>query len=221
MRKFVRVIIAVVLTFAVNLVLFGLAVQMGDLDTNPDREQIVAIKITTIEPPKPMEPPKPKNETEQVKTVQRTSQPRTVANRPNVNVSLPKLNIEINTKLTTGFAIDPSLIGEDIQAPPPTSFSGVFGLEEVDEAPSVLRSVQPEYPYTAKRKGVTGVVEIKALVGADGNVQSVSVISANPKGVFEDAVLMAVRKWKFRPGVKDGQNVPTWVVFPVRFELNR
>lgn len=220
MRKFSRIIIIVVLAVAVNLVLFGAAVQMGDLDTNPDRGPIAAIKLTTIEPPKPVEPPKPKEEQEQVKTVQRT-QPRTVANRPQVNVNLPKLNIDVNPRLTTGFALDPALIGEDIQTPPPTQFTGVFGLDEVDEAPGILRSVPPEYPYSAKRQGVTGVVEVKALVGADGNVQSVSVVSANPKGVFEDAVLVAVRKWKFKPGVKDGQNVPTWVVFPVRFELNK
>lgn len=220
MRKLSRIIIIVILAVVVNLALFSVAVQMGDLDSNPDRGQIAAIKLTTIEPPKPVEPPKPKEEQEPPKTVERT-QPRTVANRPQVNVNLPKLNIDVNPRLTTGFALDPSLIGEEIQAPPTTSFSGVFGLDEVDVAPSILRSVQPEYPYSAKRKGETGVVEVKALVGADGNVQSVSVVSATPKGVFEDAVLVAVRKWKFKPGVKDGQNVPTWVVFPVRFELNK
>lgn len=221
MPKLVRIVIVVILALAVNLALFVVAVQMGEQDEQPDLGSIAAIRLIQIEPPKPMEPPKPKEETEQAKTVQRTNQPRTVANRPQVNVNLPKLNIDVNPRITTGFALDPSLIGEEIQAPPPTAFTGIFGLDEVDQAPSVLRSVQPEYPYSAKRKGQTGVVEVKALVGADGNVQSVSVVKADPKGVFEDAVLVAVRKWKFKPGVKDGQNVPTWVVFPVRFELNR
>lgn len=221
MRKFVRIVIVVVLAVVVNLALFGVAVQMGDLGEESELRDIAAIRLVQIEPPKPMEQPKSKEETEQAKTVQRTNQPRTVANRPQVNVSLPRLNIDVNPRLTIGFAIDPSMIGEDIQTPPTTTFSGVFGLDEVDEAPSVLRSVQPEYPYSAKRKGQTGVVEVKALVGADGNVQSVSVERADPKGFFEDAVLIAVRKWKFKPGVKDGQNVPTWVVFPVRFELNK
>lgn len=221
MPKLVRIAIVVILALVVNLGLFVAAVQMGAQDEQPDLGSIAAIRLIQIEPPKPMEPPKPKEETEQAKTVQRTNQPRTVANRPQVNVNLPKLNIDVNPRITTGFAIDPALIGEDIQAPPPTAFTGVFGLDEVDQAPSVLRSVQPEYPYSAKRKGQTGVVEVKALVGADGNVQSVSVVKADPKGVFEDAVLVAVRKWKFKPGVKDGQNVPTWVVFPVRFELNK
>lgn len=221
MPKLVRIVIVVILALAVNLALFVVTVQMGAQGEQPELGSIAAIRVIQIEPPKPMEPPKPKEETEQAKTVQRTNQPRTVANRPQVNVNLPKLNIDVNPRITTGFALDPSLIGEDIQAQPPTTFTGIFGLDEVDQAPSVLRSVQPEYPYSAKRKGQTGVVEVKALVGADGNVQSVSVVKADPKGVFEDAVLVAVRKWKFKPGVKDGQNVPTWVVFPVRFELNK
>lgn len=220
MPKLVRIVAVVILAIAVNLVLFAAAVQMGDVSEEPDLRDIAAIRLVQIEPPKHMEPPKPKEETEQAKTVQRTNQPHTVTNRPQVNVNLPKLNIDVNPRITSGFALDPSLIGEDIQTPP-TTFSGVFGLDEVDQAPSVLRGVQPEYPYSAKRKGQTGVVEVKALVGADGNVQSVSVVKADPKGVFEDAVLIAVRKWKFKPGIKDGQNVPTWVVFPVRFELNK
>ena len=218
MPKFARIILIAVLAVAVNLVLFTLAVQMGDMDTNPDRAQMAAIKLTMVEPPKVLEPPKPK-EPEQAKTVERV-RPRTVANRPHVNVNLPRLNIDVNPRLTTGFNIDPALIGEAPPAPQ-TVFSGVFGLDEVDVAPTVLRSVEPQYPHAAKRKGITGVVEVKALVGADGRVQSVSVTKANPKGVFEDAVIMAVRNWRFKPGVKDGQDVPTWVVFPVRFELNK
>lgn len=219
MRKFIKIVIVVVLAFAANLVLFLTALQMGESDM--DREMIYnnAIKITQIEQEKVLEPPKPK-EPEQTKTVARP-QARTVSNRPQVNINMPKLNIDINPRLNTGFTIDPSQIGVVEQPPGPIStFSGVYGLEEVDVAPSVLRSVQPEYPYSAKRQGITGVVEVKCLVGANGVVESVSITGANPKGIFEDAVLVAVRKWRFKAGVKDGQNVPTWVVFPVRFELN-
>lgn len=222
MKKLTKIVIIVMLAAAINLGLFLLALQMGDTDVDQDNLLRSAIRLATVEPPPPPEQLKPKDppkEQQQPMTVKRVQNQNSTP-RPNVNVNLPRLNIDVNPRLTAGFAIDPSLIGEAREALA-TQFKGVFGLDEVDEAPSVLRSIEPEYPYQAKRQGINGVVEVRVLVNADGVPEQVHIESANPKGIFEDAVMAAVRKWRFRPGVKDGQKVPTWVIFPVRFEIKR
>lgn len=96
-----------------------------------------------------------------------------------------------------------------------------FSLSEVDAHPRVVHKVPPSYPFRAKRRGVEGTVEVRFLVDKKGRVSQVSLIQAEPEGVFEESALKAVRKWRFEPGKKDGQPVATWVQVPIRFELSK
>ena len=67
--------------------------------------------------------------------------------------------------------------------------------------PNVVSSVQPEYPRAALRDGVSGEVTIAFTVNADGSVGAASVVSSNPRNVFDRAALDAIRKWRFEaPG---------------------
>ena len=100
--------------------------------------------------------------------------------------------------------------------PPPVGYS----LSQVDKHPRLLRKVNPTYPYRAKRRGTEGRVVLKFLVDTKGRVSRTSVVRAEPQGVFEQSALQAVQQWRFRPGHKDGQPVPTWVQVPIRFELS-
>jgi protein TonB len=79
------------------------------------------------------------------------------------------------------------------QSPPPKpSHAGL---------PDVVSSVQPTYPRDALRDGVSGEVTVAFTVNADGSVGGASVISSNPRRVFDTAALEAIRKWKFEaPG---------------------
>ena len=78
----------------------------------------------------------------------------------------------------------------------------------------------PVYPYKARQRNIEGYVRVKLLVRADGTVGEVSVLDADPKGLFDSAALKAVPQWRFQPGVIDGQAVPSWVVTTIRFTLN-
>ncbi len=67
--------------------------------------------------------------------------------------------------------------------------------------PDVISSVQPTYPREALRDGVSGEVTVSFTVNADGSVGGASVVSSNPRRVFDNAALEAIRKWKFEaPG---------------------
>ncbi len=95
-----------------------------------------------------------------------------------------------------------------------------FGLEEVDKPPRVVRKIPPDYPYRARRRNLRGMVTVRFLVTEKGDVDRLSVVRADPEGVFEKNVVSAVRRWRFSPGIYEGRPVATWVELPIRFRLN-
>jgi protein TonB len=67
--------------------------------------------------------------------------------------------------------------------------------------------VAPVYPADALRKKLSGEVRVQITVGIDGKVKDATVLGANPPGVFDQAALDAVRKWRYKPIEVDGETV--------------
>jgi protein TonB len=63
--------------------------------------------------------------------------------------------------------------------------------------------VYPVYPKVHARGGVA----LRALVDAEGIVRTVSIVSGNR--ALASAAVHAVRQWRYRPYMKDGQAVAT------------
>jgi TonB family protein len=82
-----------------------------------------------------------------------------------------------------------------------------------------LRYVPPDYPMEARQKGLSGNVELVFTVRADGRVTDVSVQSAIPARIFDDAAIEAVRKWRYRPYERDGRPVDQRVKLNLRFAM--
>jgi protein TonB len=61
--------------------------------------------------------------------------------------------------------------------------------------------VDPKFPTEALRNGIqTGSVTVKFTVQPDGSVNNLSVTDAKPRrGIFDQAALRAVARWKFKP----------------------
>lgn len=96
------------------------------------------------------------------------------------------------------------------EAPPP---------EEEDQPPMVTAQIPPPYPFLARRRGIEGWVRVRFLVDRQGQVRELTIVKAQPPGVFEDTVRRTLPRWRFRPGVKDGRPVDTWVETVIRFKL--
>ena len=94
-----------------------------------------------------------------------------------------------------------------------------YGLADLDKTPRTIRRERPPYPRMARRRGIEGWVKIKFLVDRFGRVRRPAVLSSQPEGVFDRAVLDTVPRWSFAPGKKNGRAVDTWVVTTVRFKL--
>ncbi len=94
-----------------------------------------------------------------------------------------------------------------------------FNPDEVDTMPQAVAATQPMYPYRAKRLGVEGSVKIRFLVNTSGRTDLFKVLAANPPGEFEQTVEKTVKNWKFKPAMKDGRAVETWVETMIQFKL--
>ena len=85
----------------------------------------------------------------------------------------------------------------------------------------IIKMVQPEYPLTAMERGLEGYVLVEAYINASGRVEGVWVRSAYGDESFESSALEAIEQFIFKPATEQGDPVPFWVSFLIRFELRR
>jgi protein TonB len=106
-----------------------------------------------------------------------------------------------------------ALVGE-------TATQQVMTADSVDNKPAPRRQVQPDFPESARRRGVEGFVKLSILIEAHGSVTKAKVLEAEPSGVFEESALSAVRQWEFNPPTYQGKPVSMWAEQTMRFRLN-
>ncbi|OQX87708.1 MAG: hypothetical protein B6D55_02505 [Candidatus Omnitrophica bacterium 4484_70.2] len=112
------------------------------------------------------------------------------------------------------FSLGFKLKGEDIAE------QLVFEISEVDRPPHPYVRILPIYPLQAKLRGIEGKVELEFIVDREGDVvpESIKVLSFSSP-IFVKSSINAVKRWKFRPAVKEGETVAVRVTVPIKFEL--
>jgi periplasmic protein TonB len=79
----------------------------------------------------------------------------------------------------------------------------------------------PTYPREALLNGIQGTVVLKVLVDLDGKPLSVEIERSSGNRRLDDAARRQVlRKWMFRPAIRDGQAVQVYGIVPVNFTLS-
>lgn len=81
------------------------------------------------------------------------------------------------------------------------------------------RYVAPNYPVSARERGIDGWVDVQFVVKADGSLGDVTIVGAQPVGVFEQPALDAVRRWRYQPVTHDGQAIAQRARIRVRFAV--
>jgi protein TonB len=94
----------------------------------------------------------------------------------------------------------------------------VYSLKEVDQPPVATSQPPVVYPRTLRTQRLEGSVDVGFVVSAKGTVQDPHAVSSTNEG-FEQAAIDAVKKWKFKPAMKDGKPVNTKVLVTVTFSL--
>jgi protein TonB len=205
LRKGMLLGLAAAVAVLLNVILFVTAALLSrdrpvpQVSTAPTSVNLVTIKPETPPPPpEKKEIPKPK----------------------------PKPEMDFMPELAPPSLRGPAPLDISVQIDP-TLFAGgpergafIFNSGDLDQPPQKVFQSKPVYPYKAQQRNIEGYVKVKLLVREDGSVGEVSVLDAQPKGLFDSAALKAVPQWKFRAGVIDGEPVPSWVVTTIRFTLN-
>ena len=114
---------------------------------------------------------------------------------------------------------------EGLQAINPVSnevhFTGdYFKLSDVDQAPTLIDQVPPEYPSVLQKARVEGKVQLEIIVDAKGVPQQVQASEATHT-LFVQPAIDAVRRWRYRPGLKGGKPVATQIPVTMAFQRDR
>ena len=84
---------------------------------------------------------------------------------------------------------------------------------------NLVHRTEPIYPAIAKQAGIEGTVVVKAIISRTGTIEQEQIVSGHP--LLARAALNAVRQWKYRPYLLDGEAVEVETQVTVRFVLNR
>lgn len=82
----------------------------------------------------------------------------------------------------------------------------------------LLHVVEPRYPQIAKAARIEGTVELRAVIGTDGRVRELTIVSGHP--LLRKAAVDAVRQWIYKPPVLNGESVEIVAPIAVVFRLN-
>ena len=142
---------------------------------------------------------------------------------PPVTVSrtvLPPLDVEVvagskHSKVQPGTRITHVEIPN---TPSITAESAALATSAAEKEPIAIQPTQPaNYPLLAQHMNVQGSVILQALIGTDGVIENLRVLSGPP--ILAAAAQQAVREWRFKPIVQHGQAVESKAQITVNFTI--
>jgi periplasmic protein TonB len=174
----------------------GMTVRLDTILTQPGKITLVEKKIEKIPPPPPI--------------------PYVV---PTHNVPIP-----IPMPMFPPTGSEERMIHEDPQPPTqplqpePARHVPVMVDPQVDPR---LGLSEPEYPPSAIREGREGTVLLSIQVLENGRVGEVRIERSSGVQSLDNSAVREARRWRFRPGTRDGAPVAMWKQLPVTFQLQK
>jgi TonB family protein len=176
---------------------------------------IVSAPAAAVHDRKPVKTPEKAAEAPLSATAQRTA--------------LPPLQVEVvagnrHTSVPAkSNAIHLDVGGEASSSTAQTTSSGVVSAADrvqlsPQTAQSVRVSVPPDYPLLARQMKVQGAVNLQALISREGTIQELQILSG--PSILAAAAREAVRQWRFKPYLQNGQPVETQARITVNFTIS-
>jgi protein TonB len=81
----------------------------------------------------------------------------------------------------------------------------------------LIRRVNPTYPPLARQARIQGVVILQAQISKDGSIENLQLISGHP--MLAPAAIEAVKQWKYKPYLLNGEPVEVDTQVQVNFTL--
>lgn len=105
------------------------------------------------------------------------------------------------------------------QRPTATSPSKPLAVGGDVQSAKLIHQVKPGYPVLARNAHIAGSVKIEAIIGRDGSIQNLRLVSGHP--LLARAALDAVAQWRYHPTLLNGQPVEVITLVEVNFTLAR
>ncbi len=225
---------ATAISFILQVILVGIVVLIPLLFTEalPTRQLVTEL----IAPPPPPPPPPPPAA---ARTPVQREEPVPVTNALTVPLRIPQKVAMVKETPATGAAAPPStvagVVGGVPGGVPGGTVGGVVGgvLNSIGtalpSAPKRVRvtsgvtegllthKVMPQYPPSAKAARMQGTVVLAAVIGKDGVVKDLRVVSGPP--ILAQAAMAAVKQWRYKPYYLNGQPTEIDTTINVNFKL--
>ena len=85
-------------------------------------------------------------------------------------------------------------------------------------AANLISQVKPVYPQSALDSGIEGTVHLQGLIGTDGTLIGLTPLNNVDRGLTS-AALEAVRQWRYKPTLLNGEPVEVLTTIDVEFKL--
>ena len=90
---------------------------------------------------------------------------------------------------------------------------------QASSVPVPIGKPSAPYPVEALRNGESGTVLLRVTVGPDGVPYGIALAKSSRSRALDRAAMSAVRSWRFRPAMSNGQPVAATVQIPVSYNL--
>lgn len=113
--------------------------------------------------------------------------------------------------------------GAPVEAPAASAGTAATAppVELSASSPVPISSPPPSYPSRALRRGESGEVVLRVHVDARGVPDGIEIAASSGSRDLDRAAQRAVRRWRFRPAMRDGSPTAGVVTVPINFESRR
>ena len=214
-------------TFALNGAVLVTLVLIPLIYPNALPSHMLPALLVAPEVPKPEPPPRP----EHIQAARphfsdydagRLIAPRTI---PRIITTLPVPEPAFQNNIATddlggptGQGTNPFAHGEPATIVHPPAASIVHLPSKLVEGNLIFKNI-PQYPTIAKQAHIEGIVELQATISKAGTIENLRVISGH--AMLREAAIDAVKTWRYRPYLLNGQPVEVETTVNVIFKLER
>ena len=133
-------------------------------------------------------------------------------------LSLDQLDVALNPG-TGGNLASSDLSVPDFSVGAQALSMNFINFRDLDNKPRPTRQITPVYPPALKSQGIEGRVFIRFDIDKQGNVVDATAKESDHPA-FAAYAVDAVRRWKFEPGMQNGEPVPFTMIAPIVFSLS-
>jgi protein TonB len=186
MRIAISTVLGIITSFGLFWVMQALVGVTGELKEAGNKLSIEFVRLRLDKNPETKKREPPKRE------------------KPQQQPTPPPMNMAKNMNPAEGVTAIVSMMDTDVDLTEATSLGA--GGSDRDVVPLV--EIDPEYPQRAQARKIEGYVDVEYTVTAMGTVADAKVIGSKPPYIFDRSALNAIRRWKYKPKIKDGVAVP-------------